>query len=349
MKEAVPVELLEKYINGDCTHDEVALVKQWYQSFQSNDDYISGISLEEENALEEKIYNHILNNIGIPAEAAGEEEPVIPAKRYFITKWYAIAGIAASILVLAGVFYVSRQQQKIKNMPVADVSEQQIEMITNNSVQIYKVALPDNSVVWIKPHTQISFPRVFDTKSRMVTISGEGFFEVTKNPDRPFIINSRAIVTKVWGTSFLVRDDDLSNSAEVSVVTGKVSVSVKTASNNGQNATLTLAKGEVMLYPHQKAIYLVDQHILKPETIENEEPLQIWKHVNLAFDNKPLRDIIPVLDEKFHTHIYTKTEKLNHYVLNADLSGFNLPDVLEALKKSLNITYQITDDGVELE
>ncbi|MDB5022650.1 MAG: hypothetical protein JWP78_405 [Mucilaginibacter sp.] len=345
MEEPIPVELLEKYIKGNCTQAEVALVKKWYRSFEHNNDYVSGINLTEEKQLEERIYHHILNNIGAPAH---EEEPPENSD-YSLHRWYAIAGIAASIVILVAAFVViTYRQQKVKAIQLADVSTQQIEAITNNSDQIYKAVLPDNSSVWLKPHSELTFPRVFDAKSRIVSISGECFFEVTKNPKCPFIINSRSIITKVWGTSFLVRDNAQSNSAEVSVLTGKVSVSIKTAYNSDQS-TLKLEKGEVMLYPNQKAIYLIDQHVLKPEIVNNEVKLQIWKRVNLFFENKSLREIIPVLNSMFHVHIKAKNEKLNHYILNADMAGFNLPDVLEALKKSLNINYEIRDDGIDLE
>jgi transmembrane sensor len=346
MEEPISVELLERYIKGDCTIEEVALVKKWYRSFEHHNDYVSGISSAEEKELEERIYNHILSNIGAPAN---EEELVESKDHYILRRWYAIAGVAASIVILVAAFLVvTYREQKTKATQLANVSTQQIEAITNNSDQIYKVVLPDNSAVWLKPNSEITFPKAFDSKSRIVSISGECFFEVTKNPKRPFIINSRSIITKVWGTSFLVRDNYRSNTAEVLVLTGKVSVSIKTAYNSDQSS-LKLEKGEVILYPHQKAIYLIDQHVLKPEVVNNEAKLQIWKRVNLFFDNKPLREIIPVLNSMFHVHIKAKNEKLNHYILNADMAGFNLPDVLEALKKSLNINYEIRDEDIDLE
>ena len=93
----------------------------------------------------------------------------------------------------------------------------------------------------------------------------------------------------------------------------------------------------------------MDQHVLKPENTKNEPELQIWKRVNLSFENKPLREIIPVLNASYHVHIRVTNEKLNHYILNADMEGFNLPDVLEALKKSLNVNYEVGENEIELE
>ncbi|MDF2432646.1 MAG: transrane sensor [Mucilaginibacter sp.] len=342
MKRPISVELLEKYINGECTATEVALIKQWYQSFENDTDYVSEISPREEKELEDRIYRHILNNISVEA---GEEEIASKKSGYrSLRKWYAMAAAAAAVFVVIAVIY---QNQKTKAVIAPDI-DAQIIAITNNSNQIYKATLPDNSCVWVSPHSQLRFPKAFGPDSRMVSMSGKCFFEVTKNPKCPFIINSKSIITKVWGTSFLVRDDDKSNSAEVSVLTGKVSVSIKNAVNTA-SVSSRVEKDEVMLYPHQKVIYVADLHVLKQENIVAEPSLQIWKRVDLSFDNKPLKEIIPVLNSAFHIHIKVANEKLNHYILNADLAGFNLPDVLEALKKSLNVSYEIKNDIIEIE
>jgi transmembrane sensor len=343
MEKLIPVELLERYINGECTETEKALVKRWYQSFEYDDDHVSGISLSEEKELEERIYNHILQKIGYPAD----DEIIAPKKSYTILrKWYTIAA-AAAVLVFAAMTVLYQKKEASMEL-AADMSSKQLVSITNNSGQIFKATLPDNSAVWLSPHSKLTYPGMFGAKSRNVSISGECFFEVTKNPDRPFIINSRSIITKVWGTSFLVNDNDQSNMAEVSVLTGKVSVSIK-KSDNGKEISTKLEKNEVMLYPHQKVIYLINQQVLKPEVVMEEPALQMWKRVDLSFENKPLREIVPLLNEKFHAHIKIINERLNRYILNADMTGFNLPDVLEALKKSLNINYEIKTNSIELE
>ena len=344
MKKPIPVELLDKYINGNCTETEVALVKKWYQSFDMDDDFVSSIGIAEEIELEQKIYQRISLNIDTDVNEEQAEVVSISPKRS-PRKWFAISSAAAiALFLMVGAMIYSHEAKKLQ---VADNS-QQLVSITNNSDQIYKSTLPDNSSVWVSPHSQLTYPKAFAEKARMVTISGKCFFEVTKNPARPFIITSRSIITKVWGTSFLVNDNVESKTAEVSVLTGKVSVSIKTPDNINQS-DLKLEKGEVMIYPHQKVIYLADQHILKPEVIEEEPALQIWKRVNLSFENRPLKEIIPVLNSKFHIHIKVGDEKINHYILNADMAGFNLPDVLEALKKSLDLDYQIKDNSIELE
>ncbi|MDB5147945.1 MAG: hypothetical protein JWQ57_1965 [Mucilaginibacter sp.] len=342
MKEPIRIDLLEKYIKSDCTEAEIALVKQWYFSFEHEHDHVSDLSPAEEKQLEENIYFSIISNLNLVHLQAPEEKSKVVSFR----KWYAVAA-AVAVFALSAVALIYAQKSKDQHLTASVVSNVRLFNVTNNTGHIYKVTLPDSSAVWLNPSAKISYPNAFAAGSRLVSISGECFFEVTKNPQRPFIISSRSIVTKVWGTSFLVRDNEQSNMADVSVLTGKVSVSVKA---KGKNSAITtkLTKDEVMIYPHQKAVYLNDKHTLTSQAVEVKSTVKQYQRTHLVFDNKPLRDIIPVLDSSFNVNIKVSSEKLNHYILNADFEGFNLPDVLNALKKSLNIDYAIVNNHIEL-
>ena len=339
MKERLSIELLEKYINGECTDDEAALVKQWYQSFEQDAGYISNLNASQQKELEEKIYKSILNHIDIVNE---QEIPTVN-KRQNTRLWI---GAVAAILLVTIMLSLYRKANTGNKDSLTD-NQQEIVVITNSSHRIYKSKLPDSSTVWLNPNAQLKYPKVFAASSRMVSMSGECFFEVTKNPERPFIISSNSIITKVWGTSFRVRDNDQSGEADVAVVTGKVSVSIKTKQSIN-NTQLNIANGDVILYPHQKAVYSAHDHTLKPFIKSDERTLKIWNHENLLFDNKLMKDIVPALNIRYKTHIVVTNEKLNHYMLNADFTGFNLPDVLEALNKSLSIDYEIKNNTIEL-
>lgn len=349
MNNPVSIELLEKYINGKCTSEEVAIVKKWYFSFEDEHDLISDMNLSEEKKLEEQIYNRILNNIGFVEEEVELAYPQEEVPRRSYKLWYAAASIAAIFLIFLSVLFI-KKPAVTQNDQVADSHVQELVLITNNTNQIYKAMLPDSSMVWLSPKAKINFPKKFDTRYRAISMTGECFFEVTKNPKRPFIIKSSSIITKVWGTSFRVRDGVVNKEADVSVLTGKVSVSIKDKDNNDDAAGIDyqLNKNEVMLYPHQKVVYLADKNVLRPESI-NEPAMQLWNRINLSFEGKPLSEIVPVLNEKFHVQIKVVNEKLNHYIMNADMAGFNLPDVLEALKKSLNVNYELKNNTIELE
>jgi ferric-dicitrate binding protein FerR (iron transport regulator) len=344
MNKAELAELLKKYVNGECTEDEISKIHQWYHSFEDDHDHISSLSDADLEVLGRKIYDSIANNIEKPEDVALQRK----IRYRILYSWYSAA--AAIVVLISAIAFLFYQKQKTKDVFTADIpfGSEQVFSVTNNTDRLHKIILPDNSAVWMSPHAQLSYPKVFDKRSRNVSMSGECFFEVTKNPEQPFIINSRSIITKVWGTSFRVKDLSQSDFAEVSVVTGKVSVSIK-SNDKRYSSSLKLEKGEVMIYPHQKAVFALNQHLLKEEPIVNEPSLQQWSRLNLVFNDKPLKDIIPVLDSQYHVHIVTTNKKLDQYILNADFEKFNLPDVLEALRKSLNVNYEIKNNTIELE
>jgi transmembrane sensor len=341
MKPNIPVELLEKYLNGSCSEDEVALIKQWYRSFDNDYDHVSGLSEADEKAMEERIYNRITEKIEVDVAPAASGR----AKYASLFKWSAAAAVAA--FLIGGIYFFNLN--KNNSYQVAQTAQKTVEEvdITNNSNQVYKAVLPDNSIIWLHPGSNIHYPKAFAANARIISMYGEAFFQITKNPKRPFIINGRSIITKVWGTSFLIRDKYRSKTADVSVVTGKVSVSIK-KNEADNNFTANLEKNELLLYPNQKAIYLLDQHLLRAAKIIKEPALKQWVPASTSFDNRPLREIVPVLNATYGVNIKLGNERLGHYMLTADFDGFNLPEVLAALKKSINVNYEIKDDIIEL-
>src|ERR1700754_3726147 len=272
MKKHLSIELLDKYINGNCSAAEEALVKQWYASLEHDEGFTPNLSSNEQKVLEEKIYDRILSNIGTLNHQKGAAHGSLIHK---LQKWHWIGGVAALLLIAITVSIYDKIAANKTNR--TNTGGQPVVLIANNTTRICKAMLPDGSIVWLNPHSQLKYPKVFAAASREVSMLGECFFEVTKNPKRPFIIRSQAMITKVWGTSFRIRDNAHSGEADVSVVTGKVSVSIKT--NQPFNTTLNITKGEVMLYPHQKAVYLTHDHQLKSTGISDEPALKIWHRI----------------------------------------------------------------------
>jgi ferric-dicitrate binding protein FerR (iron transport regulator) len=83
-----------------------------------------------------------------------------------------------------------------------------------------EVALPDGSLVWLKENAQLSYVEDFNGDTRQLKLEGEAFFDVAKNPAKPFIIQAGEGTVTVLGTSFSIETDD--NFTEVLVKTGKV-------------------------------------------------------------------------------------------------------------------------------
>ncbi|RCH56115.1 hypothetical protein DJ568_05050 [Mucilaginibacter hurinus] len=334
MDKGIPTALLDKYLKGTCSAEEELIVREWYNSFVNDDDQVSSYTNAEKVKLQFKIKQAIESNIELLQKT--NPEGVTTSKFSIKRLSYAVTGIAAMLVIAVGLVLLNAQYK-----PATGVSAP-LEMvnIVNNTKIIQEQILSDGSHVWLYPGAKISFPKLFTGNTREVTMSGASFFDVAKNAAKPFIIYSEHMVTKVWGTSFRVRDSKASGFADVTVVTGKVSVkSIKSSEDKIE---------EVMLHPNEQVTYIKQKEILNSKKRVRESDLDIWKKINLSFDNAPIKTVIPVLNRHYNVNIVSTDEKLDNYLLNADFNGLNFVSVMEILRKTLNVSYEINNTNIIL-
>ncbi|MFI5157372.1 MAG: FecR family protein [Sphingobacteriales bacterium] len=329
MSEQVPTYLVDKYLKGQCTPDEEALVEDWYNSFQNDADYLSFVSIEERNELKNRIRNRIENNITSVRDIKSKKRKALT---YLV---YALPGVAASLIVC---FILMRPAKHHANGA-------KLITVTNNTKNIFEQVLSDGSHIWMMPGAKIKYAQVFTGNQRVITLSGESFFEVTKNPLKPFIVYSGNLITKVWGTSFRIRDSRELSYADVTVLTGKVSVKLLHP-DISHNLSKVKNIDEVMIYPNQQVSFAKKQHLFKEQLKPQMQGLSIWKKESLSFDNMPVKDVIPVLNKAFNISISTADQKISNYLLSADFNGLNFPEIMELIHKALNVNYEINSKAV---
>jgi len=335
MKKQISAELLNKYLKGQCTPEEEAHIDQWYSSYQNNFDHISSISDSQKEVIKSRIQSRVNQNIDL------KRQPADPARGKVRAIVFALSGVAASVLIVLAILLNHQTSNTANNSDVL--------IVTNNTSNIYEQILSDGSHVWLNPGAQIKFSKVFSGNKREISMTGESFFEITKNPAKPFVIYSGNLVTKVWGTSFRIRDSKNMPYADVTVVTGKVSVKLlHTGSLHTKNAISDGGNGEVMIYPTQKVTYNKVNEAFKESIKTDMKDLQIWKKINVEFDSRPMSDVLPVLDKEFDVNITANDDKINAYLLNADFNGLNLMQVLELVHKTLNVNYEMKGNNIIL-
>jgi ferric-dicitrate binding protein FerR (iron transport regulator) len=330
MQKKPSAEILEKYFKGDCNENEIAEIQSWYESFENNQDDISLLSDDEKDVFRVFMLDNIRKNIrDAEINNTADLKPQGPNRSLF----YFIAGIAAILLIAFFLKY---------NMRDITPEEKREEIVVNNKTNtIQKITLSDGSRVWLSPNSQLAYLKLFDKNSRQVTMNGEAFFEVTKDHKRPFSIHSGRVITKVWGTSFRIRAFK-NEITKVDVVTGKVSVSIPAQEINLNRTGQADKKQEIMLLPDQEATYdNLSDHLIKNSEIK--DPLiNMWKKVSVSFENTPMRTVFSVLNKKFKVHIKSDDQGINADSLNADFTDESLPAILEMMKKTLNVNYQVS-------
>jgi len=338
MKKQLPVSLFRKYLSGQCTPEEEALIEEWYSSSENDEDYTTSISGQQKQQLKDNIRLSISGKI-----LSATNEPVMPDKRSGVRQLiWAATGIAASLLIIFGVI---RHERTSVNTSAA-VNE--AIAIFNKTNTISETTLSDGSHVWMMPGASLQYHKLFSANRREVNLSGEAFFEVTKNPARPFIIYSRNLITKVWGTSFRVRDSKELSFADVTVMTGKVSVKLVHPENFPKNGDAGKNNNEVMIYPSQQVTYLKKDQSFTEKPKADMAAMLIWKKPDITFNNRPMREVIPVLNKTFNVNISTSENSINNLLLTADLNGLNFPEIMQMLHKALGVSYNINGQNIVL-
>ncbi|MFB0497255.1 transmembrane sensor [Mucilaginibacter sp. OAE612] len=345
MKKNLPAELLDKYFAGTCNEQELASVHAWYASYQNTPDDIAVLPEDEQRLFKALMWENIKQNINV---AANENVVSLqPGKSRLKQAVYWLSGVAA---VLIAVFFV-RLRTSPAGSALKTFNDQQL-VFTNTTGAIRQITLSDGSRVWVSPNSTLTYLKAFEKQSRKVSLSGEAFFEVTKDHKRPFSIYTGNVITKVWGTSFRIRAYAGDKTTKVDVVTGKVSVSVAgkgVAQVNNAQAVIAGSGDGVMLLPNQEAVYDKPADNLKKNMEIKDVSIGMWKKTSLSFNNTPLKEVFRVLNKSFNVNISSVDESINTDNLKADFTNENLPTILEILKKTLNVTYRVNGNQFVLE
>ncbi len=344
----ITAELIRRYLRGACTAEEAARVNAWFNAFEGEPDLLHTLSPAEREALDRRMLDRIKSRIasessGPESNAPAESAPAVvslPRNRFRTGVLTALSGAAAAVLLALGVLFYGQRPGE-NGSPKGNAVASATVTITNPSRTLRKQTLADGSEVWLHPNSRLTYPRAFTGGSREVALSGEAFFKVTRDPARPFLIRSGDLLTRVLGTSFSIKAYENAPSAEVVVVTGKVSV--KLADAPAEKGT------EVLLTPRQRATYVKASRRLARGETEAGARRNIWETSTLAFENASLRDIIGALNTHFDVKIAVASPAMLNCRLRADFNGQHLPAILEMIGESVDATYRIDGNAITLE
>lgn len=221
--------------------------------------------------------------------------------------WWKPLSVAAAVLLLAGAFYIFTNNGAERTQMLAletGVDEQK------------EVTLADGSKVWLNENSKLTYPSKMDDAKRMVSLEGEAFFDIERNPKQPFIIETNNADVEVLGTSFQVSAYEAAKT-EVIVKTGKVSLGKKNEIK------------PLILTAHQIGIYdsTTDDYSFGKEEAVNVNELS-WQTNVLEFDDIRLEQVLADLENHFEIELTLTNQDL----LKCPYSSiFNAPKQQETL------------------
>jgi transmembrane sensor len=311
--------LLEKYLAANCSEEEEKQVLDWFEKQQK---HAVILPLNEQKNTEKRMWLFIRS----------QTKDVRPMFKIF--SWQKI-GLAASVLLLItfSFFIVHKTLQKeIASIEKSILNEGVV--VENTTKNKQEITLDDGSKVMLYAQSSISYPEHFGKKNRIVYLKGAAFFEVKKDPTKPFIVHAGNITTEVLGTSFSIQSYNDSKTIEVAVKTGRVSVF------ENDNSSGKTRKG-VILTPNQRIVFDKQTKAIIPSIVEQPQPLVKPENPqSFIFEETSIIQVFDKLRVEYGLEIVLESPAFSNCFFTGDLNDLSLETQLDLVCKSINANHE---------
>lgn len=296
--------LITRYLKRKTSAEENTILEKWLDSIRDGSEVSQVISQTEKDEIRGRLLQKI--------KAKAHVEP----KVVLFQPWMKMAAAIIPLALAIGAIFLYTQ-----NITTIQV--------TTAFGEYKEVLLPDSSFIRLYPNSSVEFPSQFG-KTRNVNLSGQAFFDVKRNPDKPFKVQTSELGVEVLGTSFEVQAYDQWQQATVSVVTGKVKV-------------YTEAQTLATLVPHHKLTYQVKQKIFG---VDNNNQFHFDKTA-IVFENTSLTTVLLTLQNFYPVTIkYAEVDKAINLSgsFNRDMSLDQIVSAINSILENHQLTIHKTND-----
>lgn len=229
---------------------------------------------------------------------------------------------AACVAVLLGgvyLFYYSSAEK-------VDLMTLQNKGIGNILVK----TLEDGSTVYLASNGSLDYPKSFSENQRLVALHGEALFDITKNPSKPFLIETEKVTVKVLGTAFNIKSYD-NGHFKLAVQRGKVSVTEK-------------LNGKTMIVTAGQSVECIGDRLYKYQT-KDGKVFDFYK-MKMRFKDETLASIIHVINQNNKSYVVLKGEQLKMRKLNVEFYNNNVDEMTQIISLALNLKREVRKDTV---
>ncbi len=348
--------LLNKFQTEQCNADELRRLSEMFTDGRTSDEIKSAMlneisEFESAGSGEDPNYDRLFKSI---QELIAEQASKRPTTN-LMQNLMRVAAIVTLAFILGGT--ISYFAFNTKSKPADSFCEVSVPLGSTS-----EIVLPDNSRVWLNAGSKIKYSTTFNQKNRLINLEGEGYFKVAKNKNIPFIVDAYGFEIKAVGTEFNVKAYKDDATIETTMVEGKVTL---------QHSIENILDG-VYLTPNQKATFYKKEESLTVEVIkkleEKKEDLNYipehrlviapkidpraivsWKENRLIIEREQLGTLAEILSRKYNFNFEFKSEDIKHFSFSGTLEDETLQQVMNVIKLSSPIDYEIIGKTVIIE
>lgn len=334
--------LLDRYLNNTATAAELAEYNAWYEEQGAK-----GLHLfekeEEAKVYADELFNNIRNSIQYEEY---QEEQARKKKVVVLYRWLSAAAVLVVVSSVLLFFNLRRPAQTV----VASVVEKADSLIrvVNEGDEKKQLVLPDGSTAEVWGHTEVQYASSFGQSDRRVWLTGKGYFKVTKDSSRPFVVFSGEVSTTALGTSFTITAWAGQPQVNVELHTGKVVVQQVPADRKGTFAAVYLSPGEALLCDAAKGVTVLQQPAGKAAHLPARKPVALGARVGYtaSFDQESLPAVLEAIAKGYQVQIRYDKQALTDRVFSGSIRATDsLEQVLSRIAALHNLTLQPITKG----
>lgn len=271
--------------------------------------------------------------------------------------WAAAASIA--ILAISAIIWKA-SLDKVSDTPLAGKEKPVINVVQTKPGSQTNIVLHDGTKVWLNADSKLSYANNFNGTTREVNLSGEAFFDVVSNKDKPFIIHTSKILIRVTGTSFNVRSYPDEARVETSLIKGKVEVSLLSnpdkifylkpseklvlqdlATDREKRDEIKLLSGAVNVSPIVPEIKRIAYYSVDSIPVETA-----WLNHQLAFYDESFREVANKMEKWFDIKIVFSSPDLEKIRFSGKFENETIEQSFQALQIIGRFRYDINDKTI---
>lgn len=317
-KEIKVNESISKYLEGTSTHEDIILLAEWLYEDEQHKTVLDQMLLYWKATLEDTSqidYDLVFANLKskIIKERVGKRRNV---------KLLSIFRYAAVVAITAVLFF-------LYNLIVDNHSINSYTYTSGKSVA--NIELPDGTNVTLNKNTTLTYDDSFNSKQRNVILSGEAFFDVKKDKNRPFTVKLEESSIRVLGTSFNVKNRIGSEQIVTTLVEGSVEFNTSTRKNE-------LAPGEQLIFNKGDGNITVDQ--------VNVNSIIAWKDNLIRYDSLPFYVVMQLLEERYNVtiHLEGDAELKNVSITGAFDADLEIEEIFNLMKANVSFLWKRSDN-----
>lgn len=298
-------------------------------------------------ARQQQALQQLLSKLHNAPEAAETRPPLRHLRPYM--------AIAASTIVLLGLALLGYRFYHTESGPQKAATAAVLpQMMHTEAGSRLRRQLPDGSVVWLNAGSTLRYDSLQFLKGaqRLVTLTGEAFFEVVKNAQKPFVVRAGELNVQVLGTSFNVTAYAGDAQATTTLVTGQV----KLYYQQQQHKAITLVPHQKISLPQRLPAPQALAQVLSTAQIQKVEENQLqdqlsetaWLYNRLVFENETLGSLAPRLERWYNVQIQLSDAAVAQLPFSGSFETETIEQALQAMQQASPFTYHIQGQQVTI-